>query len=189
MNKIVDWKDLERSQFENWLQRQHISCDGWLEKMMLLSTQLYETMNDFIKKNSTGIKAQCNIILLDQTVIDFFDDVHQETFEFRDDIKACSYLAYWILKLKPIQIFQPEQCFDFEDKKIQESLYFNEKFVATYIFSQLLSVFSEETNFNQEQLSQALKNLIDFFKHQPCTPQSLELKLHEALHFMNVIAK
>lgn len=153
-----------------------------LEKMSTLFIKLIEDMEHFIETNGTHADAKCSPALLGQAVVHFFADQSHQLFEPGDDLKAYAHLAYWLLKTKPIQIQLPEEsnltAALSDDRELQTCLYLNEKFTATFLLSYLVDDLTKQEPakpIQQEQLSQALKEMTASFKYQPCSPTSLEV--------------
>lgn len=187
MYNIKSERDLLTNQFEKRLVNhdffvQDISLFEEMQntfeakRMSALFMDLEDNMTHFIEKSTVDKHAQCHSLLLGQTVVTYFYDLYCQAIQPNDDIKSLAYLAYWLLKIKPIQIDENPS---FPKEKTQAYLCLNEKFIATYVLSHLVD------NFRQEQLSQALKETIHFFQYQPCTPQSLEALLLSVLAHLN----
>ena len=147
-----------------------------VKRMTALYKDLADNMDYILEKSAMDKYAKYHPLLLGKALVSYFCDLYGQSIQSSDDMKALAYLAYWLLKVKPIQI---NDCESVSKEKTQASLCLNEKFIATYVLSHLVD------NFQQEQLSQALKETIHFFQYQLCTPQSLEALLLSVLAHLN----
>lgn len=146
---------------------------------------ILKEMNIFIDKSDCKNNAEINTVLLSYAVIDYFADIKRlkqfHNITNTNTAKIYAYTAFWLLREKPIQIVTNYNNDDLttEDKdEVNKYLYLNEKFVTTYIISNILSdldisVFSLEPDFVSEFYTLLLYN----FKFRNYTAQSLELTI------------
>lgn len=160
----------DRSLFEEM-----ISTFG-VNRMTALYKDLTDSIDYFLEKSAMDQNAKYHPLLLSEAIVSYFCDLYGQSIQPNDDIRALAYLSYWLLKEKPIQI---NECESVSKENTNMDLCLNEKFIATYVLSHLVD------NFQQEQLSQALKETIHFFQYQLCTPQSLEALLLSVLAHLN----
>ena len=121
--------------------------------------------------------AECNDRILYHVLLDYYSDI-QRLKEFHQikhtkTDKNIAYLAYWILRRKPIQVTNAVA----EDKDI----FINERFVCyiiTYECLQLKSHNSISRKLDEQQKKMYEKYidlLLYFLKYRECTAQMLEL--------------
>jgi hypothetical protein len=119
--------------------------------------------------------AQCVIVdyeLLKIAIFQYFVDIAQlkdfQQIEKASEEKIYAYMAYWLLKRKPIQVTRP----------FPKSKFINELFVTTFIVTSILaeknlkSVQWDKTEFSKFQLL-----LFYHLKYRVITPQTLELMI------------
>lgn len=93
-------------------------------------------MESFIKLNNLSEKVVVDRMILANVIIDYFSDVKRLK-EFHKDIKkinsekVISYMSYWILHRKPIQIVSNAASLD------KDLITINERFVLQYILNYL----------------------------------------------------
>lgn len=87
-----------------------------------------------------------------------------------DNVKLNSYTAAWWIRRKPFQ--QRENC-------SKNFLYINESFAATLLF-QASTLYDKDTGkytVSKDKLAAVARQLMNYLKFQPVTPQALELFL------------
>lgn len=118
-----------------------------------------------------------NTTVLKDAVTDYFADIERlkdfQGIEKVNKNKITAYIAYWLLRHKPIQI-TVDQC------KNYEWTYPNEEFVASLIMKDYI-VYDETLCKGMPQVRQLSKFLFYFLKYRILTPQTLELFL-EGVH-------
>lgn len=88
----------------------------------------------------------------------------------QDNVKLNSYTAAWWIRRKPFQ--QRENC-------SKNFLYINESFAATLLF-QASTLYDKDTGkytVSKDKLAAVSRQLMNYLKFQPVTPQALELFL------------
>jgi len=87
-----------------------------------------------------------------------------------DNVRLYSYTAAWWIRRKPFQ--QRENC-------SKDFLYINESFAATLLF-QASTLYDRDTGkytVSKDKLAAVARQLMNYLKFQPVTPQALELFL------------
>lgn len=145
--------------------------------------ELQKQMNEFLTAAgySDGVgdagPAECNDRVLYHVLLDYYADI-QRLKEFHrirhtKSDKNIAYLAYWILKRKPIQITNAIT----EDRDI----FINERFVCYIITYECLQQKKQNAGFCKLDEQQAIKYdkyidlLLYFLKYRECSAQMLEL--------------
>lgn len=86
-----------------------------------------ENMNAYIEKSGYSKKMIVNPLVLGYALVDYFEDIQRikalHPIEHINSIKIYSYISYWLLRRKPIQILSPER----------ELIFANERYVYAYI--------------------------------------------------------
>lgn len=167
-----------------------IDDDILSERVESRFNQIKKEIDLFLEKGNYSEYAECNDVLLGYAIIDYFTD-NARLKEFHkithtNSAKIYSYTAYWLLREKPIQIIKNEEFNrdeNFAANKANSILYLNEKFVASYILSNILSDLNVNLNYidSSENLKDSIgdfANLLVYnFKYRSFNPQSLELMI------------
>jgi len=133
---------------------------------------LYDDMNDFIKKSKLEDKVRISEITLAYMLIDYFEDISRlknfHGIEHANGIKIVSYISYWFLRRKPIQIL----------KNDKDLVYVNERFIVAYILDFLsgcndISILGS----NKKGLQSFTDLLFYFLKYRVTGANSLELMI------------
>ncbi len=149
--------------------------DGQEERIKSRYKFLYYFMTDYIKKRELEDKINIKPNILDHVIVDYFVDIDRlkpfQEIEYVNEIKIYSYLSYWILRHKPLQVYQ-----DIEDAEL---VFVNEDLVTELLGSFL---FSEPENIpildeKQEDVYEFLKTMKYYFCYRSFTAQSVELLL------------
>lgn len=121
--------------------------------------------------------AECNDRILYHVLLDYYADIQRlkefHAIKHTKTDKNIAYLAYWILKRKPIQITNSVA----EDRDI----FINERFVCYIITYECLQQKKQSTGFCKLDEQQAKKYdkyidlLLYFLKYRECSAQMLEL--------------
>jgi hypothetical protein len=132
-------------------------------------------MEIFIEKSALQGKVQINDEILSQCIIDYFADI-QRLKEFHDiektqKDKCVSYLSYWILYRKPLQV-----CESMDEYK---KTFVNEKFVYS---SLIMAYLNEICNISVnaallEFVADFKKTAYYYLKYRKYCPQGIELML------------
>jgi hypothetical protein len=122
-----------------------LRCDDILEafgkdKIEKRWDTLFTEMNEFLEKNGLSSAVSVDKFLLTQAVLDFYTDLKRlEDFakiEKSNSQKTIAYTAYWLLRRKPIQIYDPKDKID-DLIMLRELTSLNERFVLQYILDYL----------------------------------------------------
>ncbi len=121
--------------------------------------------------------AECNDRILYHVLLDYYADIQRlkefHAIKYTKSDKNIAYLAYWILKRKPIQVTNAVE----EDKDI----FINERFVCYVITYECLQQKKQDAGFCKLDEQQSLKYdkyidlLLYFLKYRECSAQMLEL--------------
>lgn len=132
---------------------------------------LLADMNNFIDKNSLTDQVVVNEMVLAYTLIDYFEDVKRlKEFHGVDHINAIkivSYISYWLLRRKPIQIVG----------KKRELVDINERFVLAYIIGFLNNIKGSILERKEDGLTAFKESLLYFLKYRLIRANSLEIML------------
>lgn len=135
---------------------------------------ILEMMDNFIVAEKIGDYVTVDLELLKTAVCDYFVDIVRVK-DFHHIIKKVNtekiygYMAYWLLKRKPIQVKSP----------FPQSAFINELFITGFLISNLLA----EKNIDHAQCAQnaafaEFQSLIYYnLKYRLVTQQSLELMI------------
>jgi len=160
------------------------------DKIEIRIAALAEQFDDFIKSiDIDPATVSMPVDLLYEAVLNYFADIHRikefHEIEKANTEKISAYTAYWILRIKPIQIVTFRQQEEDIYKLINE--YFAANVLITYLFDTKLQLFN-----SAELLSKWNKffhQLIYTFHYRPLDPQLYELAivalLTEAPHRIN----
>lgn len=137
---------------------------------------LLQEMTEFIASINAQDKLVVNERLLMHTVLEYFSDIQKvknaHDLEHANDYKVFSYMAYWLLKRKPIQILAWED----DDENL---VFANEKFVLTMLMGFLLH--EKETRplagDDLDSYRGFIESLYYYLKFRRPDPQALELIL------------
>lgn len=133
---------------------------------------LMTDMNAFIKQGNLVDKVTVNPLLLGYTLVNYFEDIMRLK-EFHhvghvNNIKIVSYTAYWLLRMKPLQI-------NGNDKILS---YINERFILSYILSFLGDGDSSKLlSRDNAGLKSFTETLFYYLKYRSVNPQTLEIML------------
>ena len=131
---------------------------------------LSNDINNFISASGVKGKAEVNAMALGYLLIDYFEDIKRlkdfHIVEHINSIKIVSYMSYWLLRRKPIQISACEQ----------ELIYINERFVLAYILD-FLSTDNKKHILVRENigLNSFSETLFYFLKYRVTDATSIEM--------------
>ena len=146
-------------------------------------------ISDFLTAKKVLDYTLINSDILDQVIIDYFADILRLK-EFHEIDKAnskkiTSYMAYWLLRRKPIQIVLESN----KSKVIDP--FINEKFVVSYIAKDFFVPEYELVPPNEliaKETKEFLNHLLYHFKYRPIYQQDIELMLY-AFEIGNILGK
>lgn len=117
------------------------------------------------------------IDLIFEVILNYFADVHRikefHSLEKINSIKISSYEAYWLMKIKPIQIINFET--DIKEKLILINEYYTTNTLLSHIFDKKLIISQDIEKLSQWRIF--YDYLIYNFHHRIFTAQTLELTL------------
>lgn len=130
-------------------------------------------LDDYVKQEELQDKVYVSEDVLNHVIVDFFADIHRlkefHNIETTHESKVYAYLAFWILKRKPIILKQSSE----------EHVFINEKFVSEFLRSYLfrnpceVSILDE----NKPAVDTFLATMEYFFKYREYSAQNIELML------------
>lgn len=146
-----------------------------VDEIRSLYSQQYNEVLEFLERfDRTGEKLFVNERTLMHAVLEYFSDIEKvksaHNLQHANSIKVKSYLYYWFLRRKPIQI----QTIAPEDDDL---VFINEKFVVSEVMS-FLTLGSETKALVDEDIDiyEAFANTFYYYlKFRQVEPQSLEM--------------
>jgi hypothetical protein len=147
-------------------------------KIEIRIAALAEQFEDFVK--SIGIDpatVSLPMDLLYEVVLNYFADIHRikefHEIERANTEKISAYTAYWILRIKPIQVvvFKPEK----EDAYKLINEYFAANVLLAYLFDTKLQMFNSADLLSK--WNKFFRQLIYTFHYRPLDPQLYELAI------------
>ena len=128
-------------------------------------------MNNFIKKNEFDGLVVVNEIVLAYALIDYFEDVKRlknfHNVDHINAIKIVSYISYWIIKRKPIQIIDNQK----------ELVDINERFILAYIVGFLNNDKGSLFERHEDGIESFKESLLYFLKFRFIKANTLEIML------------
>lgn len=131
----------------------------------------------YISSSEEGDHAECNDRILYHVLLDYYSDIHRlkefHEIEHTKTDKNIAYLAYWILRRKPIQIDNLVE----KDKDI----FINERFVCYMIVYECLQQKQKKSESlkldeqSAEKYDKYIDLLLYFLKYRECSAQMIEL--------------
>lgn len=135
---------------------------------------LKELISSFIEQNDLTNYVCVSDSILFHVIIDYFADVQRlkkfQHIKTTNHIKVFSYISYWVLRHKPIQI---------RSEIDENNVFINEKFVSELIRSFLFDNPDNVSILKQDEdsINNFLDTMLYFFKYRHVTPQFIELML------------
>lgn len=134
---------------------------------------LQEQCEHFLQGASYKGSVVCNDRILFHAILDYYSDIERlKQFHPVENVrtnKVFAYIAYWILRRKPLQ---------FVTNNIEETdIFVNERFAMFLVINECLL---EGVNYalgvdEQKKFDEYLDFLFYYFKYRECSPQALEL--------------
>jgi hypothetical protein len=165
----------------------YLRCDDLIEffgkdKLEEKWNALFEEMTVFLKENNLSSAAYVDKLLLSNAIVDFYADIKRlKDFARIKNVnsqKTIAYIAYWLLRRKPIQINNAQDKID-DLSELKGLTTLNEKFVLQYILN-YLSV-PEKKSHILERDEEGLKNfcgtMLYYLVYRLRDAQSLEMML------------
>lgn len=144
-------------------------CNGRDEKFARRYAAIHADMWNYIKESGYEEKVFVNDMVLGYALVDYFEDIRRLK-EFHhvphiNSIKLVAYMAYWLLRRKPMQIVGNEK----------ELLYVNERFVLAYVLEFLNDGQTHILERENRGLKSFRESLFYFFKYRQFNAQALEM--------------
>ena len=142
------------------------------EKIIARYAWLYDLIVDFIEFNELAEKVYVSEDILNHIIIDYFVDIYRlkefQDIELAHDSKIYSYLSFWILRHKPIQIMS---------NNAETEAFINEKFVAELLRNYLFNNPSDVSILNnkKEEVDNFLETLLYYFKYREYSAKNIEM--------------
>ena len=144
-------------------------CNKQDEKFKQRYSAIFTDMTNYIKASGYEGKVLVNELSLGYALIDYFEDIRRlKTFHHVphiNSIKLVAYMAYWLLRRKPLQVVALEK----------EILYVNERFVLAYVLEFLNDGQSHILERENEGLRAFAESLLYFFKYRQFNAQTIEM--------------
>lgn len=132
-------------------------------------------LKDYIVQNKYQDRLTISQNLVEHIIIDYYVDIDRlkefQEIKYTNEIKIYSYLAYWMLRHKPLQLV----CDDEQD----DLVFVNEEFVADFLCSFLFSdpgnvPYADE---QKKKIDDFIKTLKYHFAYRSYSAQNIELML------------
>lgn len=154
--------------FPEEIYKKYVKTGKFNSRMEALLTQ----MQTFIDMLDASDKVCVNEMVLGCALIDYYADIlRMKTFHdmpHSNSVKIVSYLSYWLLRRRPIQINVPDN----------ELIYINERFVLAYILDYLeLKENGKILERDNKGLNSFCEELFYYLKYRDVSPKSIELML------------
>lgn len=141
--------------------------------------ELLKQIRAFLEEAEYDESVRCNERILYHVLLDYYSDIIRlKEFHNITNIKTdkfISYLLFWFLKRKPIQM----EKFSDEEKDI----FVNERFACTLLINECLSdsgigkIDTRLDNFKREHYEHYVDLLLYYFKYRMVNPQVIELAI------------
>lgn len=142
------------------------------DKLYRRYVAIFDSMQFYIEKSDCTDKVLINPLALGCALTDYFADIRRlkefHNFPHINSIKLVSYLTFWLLKRKPIQVI----------KNDINLIYINERFAVAYILEFLND--NRKSNIAEREdsgLNAFFESLFYFFKYRHYTAQDIEMIL------------
>ncbi len=130
---------------------------------------IYADMMNYITESGYQDKVRVNELTLGYALVDYFEDIRRlkdfHHIPHINSIKLVAYMAYWLLRRKPLQIVALEK----------ELLYVNERFVLAYILEFLNDGQSHILERENSGLNAFVESLFYYFKYRQINAQAIEM--------------
>ena len=148
------------------------------DKIEIRSAAVAVQFDAFVK--SIGIKPETVSLPMDllfEVLLNYFADIHRikefHEIEKINNVKISAYLAYWIIRVKPIQVVSFKSEEEETYKLINE--YFAANVLIAFLFDRTLQIFNPEELL--AKWNKFYRQLIYTFHYRPLDAQSLELAI------------
>ena len=133
---------------------------------------IYSMIEDYLALNNLTEYASVSEDILNHVVVDYFVDIYRlkpfQEIDLVHDSKIYSYMAFWLLRHKPIQIKTSEN---------EENVFVNEEFVSDFLESYLfnnpasIGILKE----SQEAVDNFRKTMVYYFKYRDYSAKGIEM--------------
>jgi hypothetical protein len=166
----------------DYLNRDDIIETNGIGEIEKIWNTLFQEIDAFLVQNNYSSVASIDKHLLANVILDFLEDINRlKSFHKIDKInsqKHIAYTAYWLLRRKPIQIYDAKSKVN-DPGMLKELTTVNERFVLQYILN-YLSVRKRESHI-LERSNQGLENfsnmMLYYLIYRLRDAQSLEMIL------------
>lgn len=133
---------------------------------------LYGMLKEYIESRDLGEKTYISEDILNHVIIDYYVDIYRlkdfQDIEHTNHSKIFSYLSFWCLRHKPIQLL----CLDME-----KDVFINEQFVAEML---RMMLFDNPSNIailkeKSEDIKEFLETLEYYFKYRDYSAKGIEM--------------
>lgn len=143
------------------------------EKILSRYEWLYNLMEIFLSNKNLEKDVIVSSDILNHVVIDYFVDIDRlkdfQNIKLVNESKIYAYLAFWLLRHKPLQINRTEQA--------EELVFVNEEFVSYFIRGYLFAQAEvcPVVNNQREKVENFVETLLYYFKYRDYSARSIEL--------------
>lgn len=160
-----------------------INSDGYkylidkfsFEKISGRFSFVYDYISDFIEMNKYTDRAFVSIDILNHVIIDYFVDIARlkefQEIEYTNKAKIFSYLSYWLIRHKPIQVI---------GKTGNEDLVFINEYMVTNMLLSILFTDPYDIPISiskKESVDEFKKMIFYYLKYREVSPKALELMI------------
>lgn len=142
------------------------------DRMIARYEWLYDLIQDYINSEKLNDKVYISARILNHVIIDYFVDIYRlkefQGIERIHDSKIYSYLSFWLLRHKVIQL---------NDRESEELVFVNEQFVQEFLRSYLfrnpanISI----SNVRKDDVDNFLETMLYYFKYRDYSAKSIEM--------------
>lgn len=144
------------------------------ERLLSRHKWLNDIMLSWIEQHNYSEKLAIMSEQTDHIIIDYFVDIDRlkdfSEIEKTNTIKIYSYLAYWMLRRKPLQVITPEDA--------EDLVFVNEDLVADFLLSYVYGDIRVSIIASQRDKVALFEDTLRYFlRYRTVTPQVIELML------------
>lgn len=144
-------------------------CNKRGEKFKHRYAAIYTDMVNYIEASGFKGKVLVNDFILGYALVDYFEDIRRlkdfHHIPHINSIKLVAYMAYWLLRRKPLQVVDGEK----------ELLYVNERFVLAYVLEFLNDGQIHILERDNDGLKAFTESLFYYFKYRQFNAQAIEM--------------
>lgn len=137
---------------------------------------LYTMMTEYLKSNDYLEYIDISKSVLNHVIIDYFVDIHRlkdfQEIDITNQIKIYSYLSFWILRHKPLQIKK-------NDNEQEQFVFINEKFTTEFLRNFIFTDSSKVVILSDDKnsIDDFLDTMLYYFKYRDFSAKSIEMIL------------